>query len=219
MTVELGKKNSVLNQFISEVRDVSVQKDGLRFRRNLERIGEIFAYEISKELEYIEKEVVTPLGTAKVNVLKQQPLLATILRAGLPLHQGMLNYFDHAGNAFVSAYRKYDHDEDFIIKLDYISSPSVEGSVLILCDPMLATGGSLIASLKGLLEKGEPSQIHIVSVLASPVGIENLKKSFSKKKIKIWTCAIDDELTAKAYIVPGLGDAGDLAYGLKEDEL
>jgi uracil phosphoribosyltransferase len=219
MTVELGKKNSVLNQFISEVRDVNVQKDRLRFRKNLERIGEIFAYEISKELEYIEKEVVTPLGTAKVNVLKHHPLLATILRAGLPLHQGMLNYFDHAGNAFVSAYRKYDHDEDFIIKLDYISSPSVDGAVLILCDPMLATGGSLIASLKGLLEKGEPSQIHIVSVLASPVGIENLKKSFSKKKIKIWTCAIDDELTAKAYIVPGLGDAGDLAYGLKEDEL
>ncbi|MBE0650073.1 MAG: uracil phosphoribosyltransferase [Bacteroidales bacterium] len=219
MTIELGKKNSVLNQFISEVRDINVQKDRLRFRRNLERIGEIFAYEISKELEYVEKDIITPLGTAKVNVLKSHPLLATILRAGLPLHQGMLNYFDHAGNAFVSAYRKYDHDEDFVIKLDYISSPNVDGSVLILCDPMLATGGSLIASLKGLLEKGEPSQIHIVSVLASPVGIENLKKNFSKKKIKIWTCAIDDELTAKAYIVPGLGDAGDLAFGLKEDEL
>lgn len=219
MTIELGKKNSVLNQFISEIRDVNIQTDGLRFRKNMVRIGEILAYEISKELEYVEKEVVTPLGTARVNVLKEQPLLATILRAGLPLHEGMLNYFDHAGNAFVSAYRKYDRDEDFVIKLDYLSSPSVEGSILILCDPMLATGGSLIASLKGLLEKGEPSQIHIVSVLASPVGIENLKKSFSKKKMKIWTCAIDDELTAKAYIVPGLGDAGDLAYGLKEDEL
>lgn len=219
MTVELGRKNSILNQFISEVRDENIQTNRLRFRKNMERIGEIFAYEISKELEYVEKEVITPLGTATVNVLKQQPLLATILRAGLPLHQGMLNYFDKAGNAFVSAYRKYDHDEDFVIKLDYISSPSMDGSVLILCDPMLATGGSLVASLKGLLEKGEPKQIHIVSVLASPVGIENLKKSFSKKKIKIWTCAIDDELTAKAYIVPGLGDAGDLAYGLKEDEL
>lgn len=219
MIIELGKKNSVLNQFISEIRDVSIQQNRLRFRRNMERIGEIFAYEISKELEYIEKEVVTPLGTARVNVLKEQPLLATVLRAGLPLHQGMLNYFDHAGNAFVSAYRKYDHDEDFVIKLDYVSSPSVEGSVLILCDPMLATGGSLVASLKGLLEKGEPSKIHIVSVLASPVGIEYIKKSFSKKKLKIWTCAVDDELTAKAYIVPGLGDAGDLAYGQKEDEL
>lgn len=219
MTIELGKTNSILNQFISEVRDVAVQTDGLRFRRNMERIGEIFAYEISKELKYIEKEVVTPLGSARVNVLKKQPLLATILRAGLPLHQGMLNFFDHAGNAFVSAYRKYDRDEDFVIKLDYLSSPSVEDSILILCDPMLATGGSLIASLKGLLEKGEPREIHIVSVLASPVGIENLKKSFSKKKMKIWTCAIDDELTAKAYIVPGLGDAGDLAYGLKEDTL
>lgn len=219
MTIELGKKNSILNQFISELRDSNIQQNGLRFRKNMERIGEIFAYEISKELEYVEKEVVTPLGTAKVNVLKRQPLLATILRAGLPLHQGMLNYFDRAGNAFVSAYRKYDHDEDFIIKLDYISSPRIEGSILILCDPMLATGGSLVASLKGLLEKGEPSQIHIVSVLASPVGIEKIKKSFSKKKVKIWTCAIDDELTAKAYIVPGLGDAGDLAYGPKDDEL
>lgn len=217
MVQRLGKQNSLLNQFISELRDENIQKDRLKFRRNMERIGEIFAYEISKELEYVEEEVITPLGTAKVNILKEQPLLATILRAGLPLHQGMLNYFDHAGSAFVSAYRKYDHDEDFVIKLDYISSPGIKGRVLILCDPMLATGGSLIASLKGLLEKGEPSQIHIVSVVASHVGIENLKKSFSKMKIKIWTCSIDDELTAKAFIVPGLGDAGDLAYGRKDD--
>lgn len=219
MIQELGKQNSILNQFLSELRDVQIQTDRMRFRKNMERIGEIFAYEISKELEYVEKEVVTPLGTANMHVLKKQPFLATVLRAGLPLHQGMLNFFDKAGNAFVSAYRKYDHDEDFVIKLDYLSSPNLDKGVLILSDPMLATGGSLIATLKGLLEKGEPSEIHIVSVLASKEGIENIKRNFSRKKIKIWTVAIDDELTAKAYIVPGLGDAGDLAFGEKDDAL
>lgn len=219
MIQELGKQNSILNQFLSELRDVNIQTDRLRFRKNMERIGEILAYEISKDLEYIDKEVITPLGTANMRVLKKQPFLATILRAGLPLHQGMLNYFDKAGNAFVSAYRKYDRDEDFVIKLDYLSSPNLDDGILILSDPMLATGGSLIASLKGLLEKGKPSEIHIVSVLSSNEGIENLKRNFSKRKLKIWTCAIDDELTAKAYIVPGLGDAGDLAYGEKDDSL
>ena len=217
MVKELGKQNSILNQFLAELRDESIQKDRLRFRTNMERIGEIFAYEISKELEYVEKDVVSSLGTAKMMVLKNQPLLATVLRAGLPLHQGMLNFFDRAGNAFVSAYRKYDHDEDFIIKLDYLSSPGIDNTVLIISDPMLATGGSLSASIKGLLEKGEPAEIHIVSVLATIEGIDNLKKKFSKRKLKIWTCAIDDELTAKAYIVPGLGDAGDLAFGEKYD--
>lgn len=213
----LGKSNSIFNQFLSELRDRDIQSNRMRFRRNLERIGEIFAYEISKELEYEEKEVITPLGTAKMNLLKVQPLLATILRAGLPLHQGMLNYFDQADNGFVSAYRKYDKEEDFVIKLDYVSAPSVKDRVLIVSDPMLASGGSLIASIKGLLEKGNPKIIHVVSVLASHEGIENLKKTFSRKKMVIWTGAIDDELTAKAYIVPGLGDAGDLAYGNKED--
>jgi uracil phosphoribosyltransferase len=219
MVQELGKQNSILNQFLAELRDQEVLTDRMRFRRNMERIGEIFAYEISKGLEYVEKDVITPLGSAKMRVLKQQPLLATILRAGLPLHQGMLNFFDHAGNAFVSAYRKYDHDEDFVIKLDYLSSPNIDDGILIVSDPMLATGGSLIASIKGLLEKGNPAEIHIVSVLASNEGIENLKRTFSKKNIKIWTCAVDDELTAKAYIVPGLGDAGDLAYGTKDDTI
>jgi uracil phosphoribosyltransferase len=213
----LGQTNSIFNQFLSELRDQEIQSDRMRFRRNLERIGEIFAYEISKELAYEEKEVITPLGMAKMNLLKDQPLLATILRAGLPLHQGMLNYFDQANNGFVSAYRKYDKEEDFVIKLDYVSAPSVKDTVLIVSDPMLATGGSLIASIKGLIEKGDPRIIHVVSVLASHEGIENLKKTFSKKKLTIWTGAIDDELTAKAYIVPGLGDAGDLAFGNKED--
>jgi uracil phosphoribosyltransferase len=213
----LGQTNSIFNQFLSELRDQEIQSDRMRFRRNLERIGEIFAYEISKELAYEEKEVITPLGMAKMNLLKDQPLLATILRAGLPLHQGMLNYFDQANNGFVSAYRKYDKEEDFVIKLDYVSAPSVKDTVLIVSDPMLATGGSLIASIKGLIEKGDPRIIHVVSVLASHEGIENLKKTFSRKKLTIWTGAIDDELTAKAYIVPGLGDAGDLAFGNKED--
>ena len=217
MVRELGKANSVFNQFLSEIRDAQIQQDRFRFRRNLERMGEIFAYEISKDLPYEKKDVVTPLGTAHMQVMKQQPLLATILRAGIPLHQGMLNFFDHADNAFISAYRKYDADEDFVIKLEYVSSPSLKSRILIISDPMLATGGSLVAAIKGLFEKGKPKEIHIVSILASTEGIEFLKKTFSKHKIKIWTGVIDDELTAKAFIVPGLGDAGDLAYGKKED--
>lgn len=217
MIRELGKTNSVFNQFLSEVRDAQIQQDRFRFRRNMERMGEIFAYEISKELIYNDKEVVTSLGTAHMKVLREQPLLATILRAGIPLHQGMLNFFDQADNAFISAYRKYDADEEFVIKLEYISSPSPESKVLIISDPMLATGGSLVASIKGLLEKGKPREIHVVSVLSSHEGIEVLKKKFSRYKLTIWTGCIDEELTAKAYIVPGLGDAGDLAYGKKED--
>ena len=217
MVRELGKVNSVFNQFLSEIRDAQIQQDRFRFRRNLERMGEIFAYEISKDLSYEKKDVVTPLGTAHMQVMQQQPLLATILRAGIPLHQGMLNFFDHADNAFISAYRKYDADEDFVIKLEYVSSPSLKSRTLIISDPMLATGGSLVAAIKGLFERGKPKEIHIVSVLASNEGIEFLKKTFSKYKIKIWTGAIDDELTAKAFIVPGLGDAGDLAYGKKDD--
>ncbi len=219
MVRELGKTNSVFNQFLSEIRDVHIQQNRLRFRRNMERMGEIFAYEISKELPYEKKDVVTPLGIAHMQVMQGQPLLATILRAGIPLHQGMLNFFDNADNAFISAYRKYDADEDFVIKLEYVSSPSTKSRILIISDPMLATGGSLVAAIKGLLEKGKPKEIHVVSVLASNEGIEFLKKTFSKHKIKIWTGAIDDELTAKAYIVPGLGDAGDLAYGKKEDKI
>jgi uracil phosphoribosyltransferase len=202
---------------MAELRDVNIQRDSMRFRRNLERLGEIFAYEISKKMEYKDVDIETPLGVAHLKVLSKQPVLATILRAGLPLYRGLHNYFDRAENAFVSAYRKYDSDGEFIIKLDYISSPSIQDKVLIISDPMLATGGSLIASLKGLFEKGQPSHTHIVSVLSCDEGIENLKKSFSLKNITIWTGSIDDELTAKAYIVPGLGDAGDLAFGQKDD--
>ena len=217
MINEIGKNNSIFNTFLAELRDVNLQKDRLRFRRNLERMGEIFAYEISKVLTYRKTDVETPLGEAHMRVMAEQPVLATILRAGLPLHQGMLNYFDRAQNAFISAYRKYDADEDFVIKLNYVSSPNIQDKVLILTDPMLATGGSIVASLKGIFEKGMPKHTHVVCVLASEEGIKTIKKTFSTKNMTLWIGAIDDELTAKAYIVPGLGDAGDLAYGDKED--
>ena len=221
MVIELGKTNSVFNQFLYQLRDKDIQTDRMRFRKNLERLGEIFAYEISKQLEYTEKEVVTPLGTANMKILKEQPLLATILRAGLPFHRGILNFFDEADNAFISAYRKYSREdhEEFVIKLDYLSSPLIKNRVLIISDPMLATGGSLIAAIKGIFEKGTPKHMHVVSILSSHEGIEAIKKRFSKTKMTIWTGAIDDELTAKAYIVPGLGDAGDLAFGTKKDEI
>ena len=217
MVKELGKENSVLNQFLMELRDVNIQSDSLRFRRNLERMGEIFAYEISKTLAYKTVEVTTPLGVLDMNLPDEQPVLATILRAGLPLHQGLLNYFDHAESAFVSAYRKYSKDENFVIKLDYVSAPVIDKKTLIISDPMLASGGSLIASLKGLMERGKPKHIQVVCALASDEGITKLKKTFSLKNLTIWTGAIDAELTARAYIVPGLGDAGDLAFGKKVD--
>ena len=216
MIRELGKDNTIFNQFLAELRDAEVQKDSMRFRRNLERMGEIFAYEISKTLKYAPAQITTPLGELEMNKLKEQPVLATILRAGLPLHQGLLNYFDKADSAFVSAYRNYS-ENDFTISLDYISAPGIDKRVLIISDPMLATGGSLVASLKGLYEKGKPAHTHIVCVLASEEGIKKIKKAFTFRKITLWVGAIDDELTAKAYIVPGLGDAGDLAFGNKDD--
>lgn len=217
MIHELGTYNSIFNQFLSELRDSSTQKDSMRFRQNLERIGEIFAYEISKEMDYEPAKVSTPLGMLEMNLMNEQPVLATILRAGLPLHQGLLNYFDKADSAFVSAFRKYNKNEDFTIKLDYISSPNIDGRILIVSDPMLATGGSLVASLRGLYEKGTPKHTHVVSALASDEGISTLKKAFTFKKLTLWVGAIDVELTAKAFIVPGLGDAGDLAFGRKND--
>ena len=217
MINELGKENTIFNQFLSELRDSSIQRDSLRFRRNLERLGEIFAYEISKEMNYAPLKVSTPLGMLEMNLLSEQPVLATILRAGLPLHQGLLNFFDKADSAFVSAYRKYAKSQKFTVKLDYISAPSIEERILIVSDPMLATGGSLVASLNGLFELGKPSHTHIVCALASDEGIAKIKRAFSFKKITLWIGAIDDELTAKAFIVPGMGDAGDLAFGRKDD--
>lgn len=215
MVINLGTQNSVVNQFISELRDEQIQTDSFRFRRNMEKLGEIFAYEISKKLEFEEKEFVTSLGTATVSVLKQFPVLATILRAGLPLHQGLLNFFDHSENAFVSAYREHRKDDEFAVQVEYVSCPDLDGKVLILSDPMLATGHSMFCSYKELLMQGKPVQIHLVSVLASIQGIEYLKRVMPKKGVTIWVGAIDDELTAQGYIVPGLGDAGDLAYGKK----
>lgn len=217
MIRELGKKNSLFTHFLAELRDINIQMDSMRFRKNLERVGEIFAYEISKEMEYVEKEIVTPLGSSMMSILKDKPVLATILRAGMPMHQGLLNFFDSADSAFVSAYRKYKKNQDFTIKMDYVSSPSISDRVLIISDPMLATGGSMSASIKALLQNGVPKHMHIVCLLASEEGVTVIKRNFSLYNFTLWLGAIDDELTAKAYIVPGLGDAGDLAYGSKLD--
>ncbi len=217
MVIELGKENTIFNRFLAELRDAEIQLDPMRFRRNMERLGEIVAYEISKTFTYEQVEITTSLGISQMNLPVEKPVLATILRAGLPLHQGLLNYFDSTDSAFVSAYRKYHKKGGFTIKLDYISAPSIEGRTLIVSDPMLATGGSLLAALGGLLEKGNPKKLHIVSVIASEEGIKAVKKQFSLRKVNLWVGAIDDELTAKAFIVPGLGDAGDLAFGKKDD--
>lgn len=214
MVTNLSTKHSLITNWISELRNTEVQTDRLRFRRNLERIGEAIAYEISKVLPWQEKDVQTPLGIHSSKVLIQQPVLATILRAGLPLHQGLLNYFDKADNAFISAYRKHKRDGSFEINLEYISGPTLENRILIICDPMLATGASLSAALQALKDSGKPAQIHIVSAIAASIGIEYVIREFGEK-LYIWCGDIDDELTAKGYIVPGLGDAGDLAFGPK----
>lgn len=215
MVYNLGKKNSLLNQFLSELRDEKIQVDRMRFRRNLERLGEIFAYELSKKLDYESKEIITPLGVTEVPLLKEQPVIATILRAGLPLHQGLLNYFDNADNAFISAYRKYQKNEKFDIRIEYASSPDLTDRILILSDVMLASGASVVMAYKELLANGKPKHTHIVSAVASAEGVEYIKKHLPSTKVSLWLGAIDDELTAKSYIVPGLGDAGDLAYGTK----
>jgi uracil phosphoribosyltransferase len=213
MVINLSLEHSLVSNWVAEIRSVEIQKDRMRFRRNLERIGEVAAYEISKKLVSEEREVQTPLGTAVCSVLKEQPVLTTILRAGLPLHQGLLNYFDKADNAFVSAYRKHDKDGNFIISLDYLSCPEMDGRVIIVSDPMLATGASLVKTIQYLKEEGHPSQIHIVTAIACTVGIEFVRREIPEATV--WCGAIDDELTAKGYIVPGLGDAGDLAFGVK----
>jgi len=213
MIVNLSQQHSLISNWVSELRDVTIQGDRMRFRRNLERIGEAIAYEISKVLPFKEAEVETPLGTATSKILSTQPVIATILRAGLPLHQGLLNYFDKADNAFISAYRKHNKDGSFEISLDYISCPELEDRVLIISDPMLATGASLVKTIHFLKEEGRPKEIHIVAAIACTVGIEYVKRE--DPSVTVWCGDIDDELTAKGYIVPGLGDAGDLAFGVK----
>lgn len=212
----LSQHQSVFNQYMAEIRDVTVQTDSLRFRRNLERLGEVMAYEISKTLVYEARTISTPLGTAECSVLASQPVLATILRAGLPLHQGFLNYFDRAENTFVSAYRIHHNDDDeFDVEVEYLASPNLEGKTVILCDPMLATGSSMLLAYKALLERGTPAHIHVATVIASQQGVRFVQQNMPAETT-IWAGAVDKELTSRSYIVPGLGDAGDLAYGDKQ---
>lgn len=214
MAFILSDTPSIANHFIAELRDSEIQQDGMRFRRNMERLGEIFAFEISKGFDFVETEFETILGNASVEILKEQPVLATILRAGLPLHQGLLNYFDKADSAFIAAYRKTTKGHDFIIEIEYISTPSLDDKIVIMADPMIATGESMVLCCKELLRKYKIKEFHIVAVIASKVGIEHVKAHLPQAKL--WIGALDEELTTKSYIVPGLGDAGDLAYGAKE---
>ena len=215
----LGLENTIFNQYIAEIRDEKIQKDPIRFRRNLERLGEIFAYEISKTFSYHPVDVTTPLGVKTIQLMDEQPILATILRAGLPLHQGMLNIFDHADNAFISAFRKHYMDGTFDIQIDYMSAPDMDDRILIICDPMLASGQSMVCAYNEIMKQGHPKYIHIVSVIASTQGVEYLRRNLPDIDCTIWLGAVDDELTVQSYIVPGLGDAGDLAYGCKNDTI
>lgn len=214
MIVNLSEQYSLVSNWVSEIRDINIQGDRMRFRRNLERIGEVAAYEISKLLPWKAAETSTPLGIHDSKLLEFQPVLATILRAGLPLHNGMLNYFDKADNAFISAYRKHHRDGSFEISLEYMSCPSLDGRIVIISDPMLATGASIVKTIQCMKEEGTPGEIHVVVAIACTVGIEFIQRECGSN-ISIWCGDIDDELTAKGYIVPGLGDAGDLAFGIK----
>lgn len=214
--INFAEQNSLISQYMTEMRDVNIQKDMLRFRRNLERVGEIMAYEISKTLDYRTVETLTPLDVAKTSVIDSQVVLATIFRAGVPFHQGFLNYFDNAQNAFVSAYRKYKEKENFDVCIEYLASPRLDGKTLILADPMLATGASMELSYRALLTKGNPAQIHVASVIASRQAVDYICEKFPEDRTTVWIGAIDEHINAHSYIVPGLGDAGDLAYGVKE---
>lgn len=214
--IDFAEHNSLISQYMTEMRDVNIQKDMLRFRRNLERVGEIMAYEISKTLDYRTVETLTPLDVAKTCVIDSQVVLATIFRAGVPFHHGFLNYFDNAQNAFVSAYRKYKEKENFDVCIEYLASPRLDGKTLILADPMLATGASMELSYRALLTKGNPAHIHVASVIASRQAVDYICEKFPADRTTVWIGAIDEHINAHSYIVPGLGDAGDLAYGVKE---
>lgn len=214
--INFDEKNTLISQYMSELRDVNIQTDRLRFRRNLERIGEIMAYEISRTLNYKETDVTTPLGIAKCHRIADPVVLATIFRAGVPFHHGFLEYFDNAENAFVSAYRKYKEKENFDICIEYLASPCLEDKIVIIADPMLATGASMELSYRALLTKGMPRHIHVASVIASQRAIDYVKEKFPADRTTIWVGAVDKEINDHSYIVPGLGDAGDLAYGVKE---
>lgn len=210
----LNQQNSIFNRFLSELRDVEIQKDPMRFRRNIERLGEIMSYEVSKTLNYKNLDVTTPLGVAVESVPADPIVIGSILRAGLPMHQGLLNYFDRSENAFVSAYRKYK-EKTFDIHIEYISSPSLDGKILILNDPMVATGSSIELAYKALLQKGQPAHTHILTIIASQAGVDYVREHLANENVTLWVGAIDADLNSKSYIIPGLGDAGDLAYGTK----
>ena len=214
-TINFAEQNSLVSQYLMELRNVDIQHDPLRFRRNLERIGEIMAYEISKTLDYKTIEVTTPLAKCDCPVMDDKVVLATIFRAGIPFHQGFLQYFARAENALVSAYRKYKEKENFDVCIEYLASPRLEGKTLVLCDPMLATGASMELSYRALLTKGQPAKLHVASVIASRKAVDYLE-SVLPADTTLWVGVIDDEINAHSYIVPGLGDAGDLAYGVKE---
>ncbi len=214
--INFDQNNSLVSQYMAELRDVDTQTDPLRFRTNLERIGKIMAYEISRTLDYAPVDVTTPLGIAKCHKIESQVVLATIFRAGIPFHQGFLSFFDRAQNAFVSAYRKYKEKENFDVFIEYLASPRLEGKTLIITDPMLATGASMELSYRALLTKGMPERIHVASVVASKLAVDYIEQTFPADRTTLWLGAIDDEINAHSYIVPGLGDAGDLAYGIKE---
>ncbi len=215
--IDLSKNNSIINQFLAEMRDVDYQQNRLLFRNNITRVGEMMAYEISKTLDYVPRNVKTPLGVSTVNVPADKIILATIFRAGLPFHNGFLNVFDHAGNAFVSAYREYTDSEhtQVGIHVEYLATPDIDGKTLIIADPMLATGGSMELGYKAFLTKGTPKRIHVACVIASPEGIEHVKNTFPDDKTTVWCAAIDPGMNEHKYIVPGFGDAGDLCYGDK----
>ena len=212
----LDQQNSIINKFLAELRDIDIQKDSMRFRRNLERIGECTAYELSKSLNYAPKTVTTPLSKAEVQSIADEVVVATILRAGLPLNQGLMNYFDDSSNAFVSAYRSYTSESEFEIKVEYIACPPLEGKTLILCDPMLASGTSMVAAFESLCARGgKPAHTHIVSVLGCTEGVDYVLNHTNPEEVDLWVATVDPVLNPHKYIVPGLGDAGDLCFGEK----
>ena len=213
----LGNNHSILDQYLAEIRDVTIQTDPLRFRENLYRIGELFAYEISKELKFNVSDVQTPLGIAKVPTIEQQPVLATILRAGLPMHNGLLKIFDRAENCFISAFRKYTDKGEFEIEFEYMASPSLDNKVVILSDPMLASGRSMEIGYRALFSKGTPSHIHLAAIISSREGVDYVAEKLKGENVTLWLGAVDEEMNSHSYIVPGLGDAGDLAFGEKID--
>ena len=215
MITVLNKSNSLFNTFLAESRDEHIQKDSFRFRRNMERMGSIIAYEISKTMEFSVHQVPTPLGIAEENTIAQPPVIISVMRAGLPVHQGVLNFFDSASGGFISIFRDHDKEGEFQVRIEYISCPSIDNKEVILCDAMIASGASMSLAYQSLLTLGTPKHVHLISLIASKEGLNHLRKKLPNKGVSLWLGALDDELTVKSYIVPGLGDAGDLAYGEK----